>query len=271
MPVVCLHDKRAIASVLRRNLPLNIYSIGDLDPFFWPFTTWFGLAEGDYISDVVLLYTSATPPILLAAAVEPAAGMRRLLEEVRHLLPAEFYTHITPSLIDIFEPHYAIDLHGPHLKMELTAPDALNAIDTTGVAQIYPADASEVQAFYNASYPGNWFDPRMLDTEMYFGQRIDGRLACIAGIHVYSPAERVAALGNIVTRPDARGKGLATRVTARLCRELLRHVDHIGLNVKADNAAAIACYRRLGFTPVAPYLECNMQLKCPELRAGSRM
>ena len=37
--------------------------------------------------------------------------------------------------------------------------------------------------------------------------------------------------------------------------ELQRTVDHIGLNVKADNAAAVACYRRLGFRPVAEYEE----------------
>ena len=32
-------------------------------------------------------------------------------------------------------------------------------------------------------------------------------------------------------------------------------VDHIGLNVKADNAPALACYRRLGFEVAAEYGE----------------
>jgi len=36
---------------------------------------------------------------------------------------------------------------------------------------------------------------------------------------------------------------------------LLEDVCHIGLNVKADNDAAISCYRRLGFETVAPYGE----------------
>ena len=30
---------------------------------------------------------------------------------------------------------------------------------------------------------------------------------------------------------------------------------HVGLNVKADNGAAISCYKKLGFEPVASYGE----------------
>jgi predicted GNAT family acetyltransferase len=76
----------------------------------------------------------------------------------------------------------------------------------------------------------------------------------VAGVHVYSRQHKVAALGNITTRPDARGKGLATTVTARLCQELLRAgIECVGLNVKADNQSAITCYEKLGFERVADY------------------
>ena len=49
-------------------------------------------------------------------------------------------------------------------------------------------------------------------------------------------------------------------MTARICQELGHAVDHIGLNVKADNTAAIACYERLGFRPVAEYEEVMLTL-----------
>jgi predicted GNAT family acetyltransferase len=118
-----------------------------------------------------------------------------------------------------------------------------------------PADRQEVEAFYHRSHPGNWFDPRMLDTGQYFGVRFGGRLIAAGGVHVASHTYRVAALGNIATDPEHRGEGLATRVTARICVSLRESVEHIGLNVKADNAAAMACYRKLGFEVIGEYDE----------------
>ncbi len=61
----------------------------------------------------------------------------------------------------------------------------------------------------------------------------------------------VAALGNIATHPDLRNRGLGTAVTTKLCNVLLRSVETIGLNVKADNLAALSCYKKLGFKEIA--------------------
>lgn len=93
------------------------------------------------------------------------------------------------------------------------------------------------------------------------------RLVSIAGIHVYSPKYKVAALGNITTLPSRRGKGYGRRVTARLCRSLVDEGIDIGLNVKADNSAAISCYRGLGFETVAAYEEFLFQAKPPRRKA----
>jgi len=116
-----------------------------------------------------------------------------------------------------------------------------------GRACRYLADADEAVAFYAASYPTGYFEPVNLERGPYVAIRDDHGIAAVAGIHVYSPARRVASLGNIATRPDARGRGLARRVTAALCRLLQDEIDVIGLNVRADNAAVIACYRGVGF------------------------
>ena len=148
---------------------------------------------------------------------------------------------------------------GDHLKMALTSPDTLRAAPEAAKAEpLTPADRGDVEALYAASYPGNWFVPRMLETGQYVGIRRDGRLVAVAGVHVYSPAQRVAALGNVTTLPEMRGSGLATAAVAGLCTQLLTSVDHIGLNVKADNAAAIGLYRRLGFSTVAEYVESGV-------------
>jgi ribosomal protein S18 acetylase RimI-like enzyme len=62
-------------------------------------------------------------------------------------------------------------------------------------------------------------------------------------------------LGNIVTHPDYRGRGFAKAVIAALCQSLFERADNIGLNVKADNAAAITLYEKLGFEIIATYYE----------------
>jgi ribosomal protein S18 acetylase RimI-like enzyme len=88
-------------------------------------------------------------------------------------------------------------------------------------------------------------------------------------VHVYSARYRVAALGNITTHPGLRGRGLATAASARLCRELVQAgVDCIGLNVKADNTAALSCYRKLGFERVAEYGEYTLERKRSPAPAG---
>ena len=88
------------------------------------------------------------------------------------------------------------------------------------------------------------------------GLRQGGELACAGGVHVFSPALGVAAPGAIATHPRWRGHGFARAVAARLCQVLRAEVEHIGLNVKADNPSAVACYEGLSFERVAVYEEC---------------
>ena len=87
----------------------------------------------------------------------------------------------------------------------------------------------------------------MLETGRYVGVRRDGRLACVAGVHVHSPTWGVAALGNVATLPELRGHGLARAACAALCLLLLEDgIDTIALNVRADNDAALAAYAASG-------------------------
>ncbi len=64
----------------------------------------------------------------------------------------------------------------------------------------------------------------------------------------------------VPTHPDYRGNGFAKSATARLCQSLTESVDHIGLNVKADNTAAMSLYEELGFEIVSLYHECMITI-----------
>jgi ribosomal protein S18 acetylase RimI-like enzyme len=259
--IISLHDRAQIGAFLRRDAPLHLYALGDLDDFFWPSTLWYGLEVDGALRQVILGYLADSLLVVHALTDGPVAELRDLLARVQHLLPPRIYAHLTPGAGEALSGRYLSESHGVYDKMLLVEPERLAAADTREVERLGEGDLDAVQALYDASYPGNWFDPRMLETGQYYGLREGGALVSVAGVHVYSPQQRVAALGNIVTRPEARGRGYATRVTARLCAELLQTVAHIGLNVRADNAPALACYQRLGFARVASYEEVDLTLR----------
>lgn len=259
--VICLHDRARIGAFLRRDAPLHLYALGDLDDFFWPHTLWYGLEEDGELQQLILGYLTDTLLVVHALTGGPLHQLRELLVRVRPLLPPRIYAHVSPGAGEALTEHYRGEPHGTYDKMLLVEPARLAQIDAAQVERLDEGDLDDLLALYAASYPGNWFDPRMLATGHYYGLREGRQLVSVAGVHVYSPEQRVAALGNIVTHPAARGRGHATLVTARLCRELFSSVQQIGLNVRADNAAAIACYRRLGFARIASYEEVDLTLR----------
>jgi ribosomal protein S18 acetylase RimI-like enzyme len=258
MPVVELEDRDRIATFVRRNARAHVYELGDLDDFDWPHTHWFGWESGGQLEQLALLYTQPEVPVLIAIAEHPLEAMEDLLRAIAPALPPALYVHATPSLLDTLTARYEVTGAEPHLKLALGRTD-LVARHATRADLLGDDDLEEVESFYAEAYPGTWFVPRMLETGRYVGIRSNGRLACVAGVHVYSPTWRVAALGNVATLPELRGRGLARGACAALCLLLLADgIETIALNVRADNAAAIASYARLGFEPAAEYVEASL-------------
>jgi ribosomal protein S18 acetylase RimI-like enzyme len=250
-----LKDKIIIESFLRRNAALHLYELGDLDDFFFPYTTWYAHESNGQADSIALLYKGTELPVLLAMSDKTGDGIQELLREISGELPEKFYCHLSPGLEDVLKEKFELEPHGRHLKMVLADSKMLDQSDISGVIPLKVSDKKEILDFYSSAYPGNWFDARMLETGQYFGIRQNGRLSSVAGIHVYSPKYKVAALGNIATLHEMRGQGLGTRVTAALCRNLLKTADVIGLNVLKDNAGAIRCYSKLGFETCGEYGE----------------
>ena len=261
METCSLHDKAQIEAFLRKNVYLHIYSIGDLDDFFWHNTVWYAAKDGHDIQALVLLYT--VPPVpTLHAMSEQQDPMAELLRSLLHLLPGRFHAHLSPGLVEVFAERGSVESSEKNYKMALSDKSRLSGVDCSQVVRLTANDLDEMLRLYEEAYPGNWFDPRMLETGQYFGMRSENRLVSVAGVHVYSQQYKVASLGNIVTHPNYRGKGLATFATARLCQSLTKTIDHIGLNVKADNTAAMSLYEKLGFEKVSRYYECMISVPC---------
>lgn len=237
-----------IEAYLRRAPLLHVYELGDLDPREAAHTRWFTNERAAF-----LLYTGLWTPTVAALAHDDPAPLHELLREHARELPPKLHAHLTPGLETALAATHRLAPLGRHLKMALVGEPRGQTGD---VELLAPEHAAEMQAFYRAAYPGSYFEPVNLTRGPYVAVRDGGEIAAIAGVHAYSPTMRVAALGNIATRPEARGRGFATRATAGLCQRLRAEgIDVIGLNVKIDNAAAMACYRRIGFVDVAEYDE----------------
>ena len=97
----------------------------------------------------------------------------------------------------------------------------------------------------------------MLERWPHVALLVAGEIVAFAGTHVLTDRYSAAAVGNIVTRPDQRGRGLAGRLVSSLCDCLHKQgIGRIGLNVAASNRPARRCYERIGFTYSHRFREC---------------
>lgn len=255
-----LTDKEEIKVFLEQDTFLHIYSLGDLDDFFWPFTTWYGTRKNNELKAVILIYNGPDLPTVCALSRD-YDKMADLLCSVMQKLPNRFYLHLSPNLETILTKSYIIESVSEHYKMALTDFSAILEQDTSEVICLSVTNLTALEKLYNENYPENWFNPRMLETDQYFGITEGDRIVSAAGVHVFSKIYKVAAPGNIVTHTDFRGNGYGTLVTAALCKSLLKFKVRIGLNVQKDNIPAIRAYTKLGFEIIAPFSEFVVKQK----------
>src|SRR5262249_28546285 len=102
-------------------------------------------------------------------------------------------------------------------------------------------NAREIEQLYSTGDSGGIsFGAFQLHSGLFRGIRREGKLIHVAGVHVSSKLEGVAAIGNVFTRPDCRGQGLAQVVTSAVVTSVSQLGIHtIGLNVETANSAAI--------------------------------
>ena len=254
-------DKKRLIEHFRKEPALFAYHIGDLDDFHFQHCQW-GATYGKSprIDDCILVYNGLKTPTVLAFGL--TEKFQRLLETFIPLFPKKFHCHYQePSRELLCGLMKGTDL-GSHYKMalqEFTPHD--DAIEGVEFLTLDESHLDDLLKLYTEAFPDNYFMPRMLESGKYLAAKCDGRMVAVAGVHVDSDDYKVAALGNITTHPEYRGRGIATLLTSRLTGQLVAEGKLVCLNVDRENPAAIHCYEKLGFAIVHEYLEATFELQ----------
>ena len=244
MSIEKIEDRETLEAFLKKDRLANAYLLGNLDPAYMPFCKWYGsIGETGFVA---LEYIGLSIPVVFFTGNEVADVAQ--LAEVKTHLPSRFHFHVPEehfaSFETVFRPsssqrmlRMGLERSGYHRSEPSTVPEQLGHRDTAAIMDLYQ------------HYPDSLFEPYQLETGLYFAVRDEELgLSSIAGIHVKSSDFDIAVIGNFVTHPERRGKKLASACTTRLLDALFEDVSLVALNVQERNEAAVAMFKKFGFT-----------------------
>lgn len=255
-----LTDLTIIRTALDSDREWAAYAIGDLDPQLVDKCEWHVATDG--ASALLMLYRGFEPPIAFAMG-DPAA----LAPLVREVDAPQISLHVRPDAVDAIARSYTVTFTRDMLRMSLSpdhfAPDAREDVRPIGETDL-PAVVQLYEDGHRRSEGPVFFSAAMLQQRSFHGIWETGDLIAIAGTHLYSPALGVCAIGNVYTRSDRRGRGLAARTTSAVIAQALRdRIPTIVLNVSRSNVAAQRVYERLGFHVHCEFVEGEANRKAP--------
>lgn len=233
-------DRVLLRAFLERDRLRAAYAICDLDEQEFAKTRWGVATEDGEPIGVVLEYAGLTPQPLFVMG-DPQ-GVAAVVGDV--VRPRLAYLAADASHLQELERYYRIDPGPPMIRMWV---DRASFRPVSGVAlRLLPSEIGDLNRLYGLGFTA-WLSADAIISGVYYGVRVGGKLVAAAGTHVISRSARLAAVGNVMTHPDHRGRGYAKLTTSAVTQELLRSCDQVVLNVRSDNPPAIAAYRALGY------------------------
>jgi ribosomal protein S18 acetylase RimI-like enzyme len=237
-----LTDPLAIRTLLRRDPLWSVYALGDLAPRMFPKTRWF-------TPDVTLVLHDYGTNILFAAG---AGSIREALDHVTWPV----HLQVQSDALEEISRYCHVEHQKRMWRMGWTG--AAGAAGGAGAVRLGAADVEALQRLYaDGEATGeapDFFYPSMVTDGVFFGVYEDDTLVAAAGTHLLAPEEGAVAIGNIYTMRDRRGRGLGKVVTSAVLATV-KDIETIGLNVRADNPAALHLYESLGFVRHCPFFE----------------
>ncbi len=149
-----------------------------------------------------------------------------------------------------------IEAMEPEIQM-VVEPETLRVQELPTVRQLRADDLPAMQALAARCNLVAW-RPEVVSLGPAFGACVDGELVAMATTHFATPD--VIEIGNIATHPDYRHRGLARACISALVQACFSLAPRVYLMVMANNEAALATYRSIGFWPAERFAFTSFRL-----------
>ena len=236
-----LTDKDQIRSILQGDRRWCVYALGDLTPRMFEKTQWF-------TPDLTMVLHDYGTSILFAHGT---GSIREALDRVSWPV----HLQVQQDALDAVARHAELTQVKHMWRM---AWDGGETEIAEGVQRLGPTDVPALKRLYAdgeaAGESPDFFYDSMVPSGVFFGIYDGADLIAAAGTHLFAPDEHAAAIGNVYTRRDRRGRGFGRTATKAVLHRL-RHLKTVGLNVREDNVAAIRVYQSLGFVKHCDFRE----------------
>lgn len=253
-------DYAQIRSFLTLDRDYAAYALGDLDPPYVEHTQWFRSERGGSTTGLALCYPVLEPPVLFLMG--DSQSLSALLTECE--FPNRVYFTAKPEFEALLGDFYTLEAAYQMYRMRVTidtfvpfTSDEYQVV-SLGIEQVDEVvELLQCAAVADKRAEGDIaFAPEMLHDGYYFGIYEQNRLIACAGTHIVATQSMIAAIGNVVVTPSHRGKRLGALVTSAVTSALLRDsYELVVLNVRQDNAPAVATYHKLGYFITGKFIE----------------
>ena len=227
---------------------------------------FFGQFEGQRLTAVLAYLQGMSFPAFSFYCMNPGdVSLPELIAFTREAVQLETNascgTILSSSDLQLFQSHGFIT-GTPKRFLTMKHVDESKLPEANRAEIVKEAEFAEVIDFFRKSEM-QYFTRNELEHSPFLGIKEGGEFIAAGGFHFYNP--QLVDLGNIVTRPDYRGKGLAKLLTRQLTYLGKQMSTDVYLDVFADNLPAVHVYESLGYQTVAELTMVNFTLTLPKV------
>ena len=242
-----LTDREEILSYLEQQRDYCAVAIPYLDPRQGFGSRWFLAEKGKAFALCLLSERFSSDWVFTMGDIEL---LDQLLPSLH--LPGRAYLTCQPDHLGVVQKYYHLEWQRllKRLKVER---ESFSPAGSGEPCPLGPKDIAPANDLYRTW--GQPISPGQLRKGVYFGVWQNGELISAAGTLFISKTYELGCVGNVLTRPGYRGRGLATACTSAVTSKLLETCWEVVLDVEPGNEPAMKMYGKLGYRGVCFLIE----------------